>query len=217
MNNEKQMSEAFLNAVFLTLSGGFQDAYTYISRHNVFANAQTGNIVLMSTYVLKGEWHAVLRYLIPVLMFISGIFFTELFRSYLKNIKVIHWRQIILIVEILLLFTVGFIPHDFDIAANSIVSFVCAMQVQTFRKIEGYTYASTMCIGNMRSAAESLCGYLLKKNKTVLNKTIKYFAVILIFAIGAGTGGVLTDILGIKSIWISCALLLFSFCVMMRK
>ena len=43
-----QMSESFLTAVFLSLSGGLQDVYTYLFRGKVFANAQTGNIVLLS-------------------------------------------------------------------------------------------------------------------------------------------------------------------------
>ena len=34
-----QMSEALLTAAFLSLSGGLQDAYTYIARGEVFANA----------------------------------------------------------------------------------------------------------------------------------------------------------------------------------
>ena len=42
------MSEAFLTAAFLSISGGLQDAYTYLARGYVFANAQTGNIVLLS-------------------------------------------------------------------------------------------------------------------------------------------------------------------------
>ena len=33
-----QMSDTFTNAIFLTLSGGFQDAYTYLCRGKVFAN-----------------------------------------------------------------------------------------------------------------------------------------------------------------------------------
>lgn len=40
----RQMSEAFRNCIFLALSGGFQDAYTYFTRDGVFANAQTGNV-----------------------------------------------------------------------------------------------------------------------------------------------------------------------------
>ena len=48
----KQMSEAFCNSLFLALSGGFQDAYTYNSRGKVFSNAQTGNVVLMSQHFM---------------------------------------------------------------------------------------------------------------------------------------------------------------------
>ena len=36
------MSEAFINSVFLAMSGGLQDAYTYFTRNEVFSNAQTG-------------------------------------------------------------------------------------------------------------------------------------------------------------------------------
>ena len=43
-----QMSEAFITALFLSVSGGLQDVYTYLYRGKVFANAQTGNIVLIN-------------------------------------------------------------------------------------------------------------------------------------------------------------------------
>lgn len=58
-----QMSDTFHAAVFVTLSGGFQDAYTYICRAQVFANAQTGNIVLLSAALLRaaGELRADVR------------------------------------------------------------------------------------------------------------------------------------------------------------
>ena len=46
----KQMSEAFINSAFLALSGGFQDAYTYNTRNEVFSNAQTGNVVLSTIF-----------------------------------------------------------------------------------------------------------------------------------------------------------------------
>ena len=34
----RQMSDAFRNCIFLALSGGFQDAYTYFTRDGVFAD-----------------------------------------------------------------------------------------------------------------------------------------------------------------------------------
>ena len=68
MNSKKkrrgQMSEAFCTAMFLSLSGGLQDVYTYLFRGKVFANAQTGNIVLMAVHAFAGEWGRVLHYLV---------------------------------------------------------------------------------------------------------------------------------------------------------
>lgn len=65
----KQMSEAFLTAAFLSISGGLQDAYTYLARGNVFANAQTGNIVLLSQHIADGDLASTIHYLIPLSFF----------------------------------------------------------------------------------------------------------------------------------------------------
>ena len=56
---EKQMSENFILGIMLALTGGFLDAYTYITRGGVFANAQTGNIVLMGINLAKGDFERV--------------------------------------------------------------------------------------------------------------------------------------------------------------
>ena len=55
MEKNKQMSEAFLTGAVLAVVGGFLDAYTYICRGAVFANAQTGNIVLMGIRLQKKQ------------------------------------------------------------------------------------------------------------------------------------------------------------------
>ena len=139
-----QMSDSFRAAVCIVLSGGFQDAYTYWCRGGVFANAQTGNIVLLSTALFRGEWQTVLKYFIPVFSFLFGIVAAEIIHIRLKSYEKLHWRQIVLIGEIVLLFIVGFLPQSVELLANSLVSFVCALQVQTFHKIRGHAYASTM-------------------------------------------------------------------------
>ena len=69
----EQISESLLLNLLLACSGGFQDAYTYIGRGHVFANAQTGNIVLLSTHLLSGNVSLVLHYLLPVLAFAGGV------------------------------------------------------------------------------------------------------------------------------------------------
>ena len=132
------MSEAFVTAAFLSISGGLQDAYTYISRGKVFANAQTGNIVLLSQHIFTGDFHSTLHYLVPVVFFALGVAAAELIRQHFQKAQRIHWRQLVLMIEILLLFLVGFLPDQFNLIANAMVSFSCAMQVRMSNIIMRY-------------------------------------------------------------------------------
>lgn len=124
MRTRGQMSEAVSTGIFLTLSGGFQDAYTYYCRGNVFANAQTGNIVLMGSHLAAREWAMAVRYLAPVLAFAGGVYMAEHVKRLHRQDRRFHWRQLIVAIEITLLFAVGFLPQSMNMAANIIVSFV---------------------------------------------------------------------------------------------
>jgi len=212
-----QMSEAFITAVFLSMSGGLQDAYTYIYRGGVFANAQTGNIVLLSSNLFDGNLGKVPRYIVPLCFFALGVWAAELIRRRFISAQRLHWRQLVLAGEIILLFAVGFMPENLNLLANAVVSFACAMQVQAFRKVEGCGFASTMCIGNLRSGTEALCTWQLTKDKQAGEKAIKYFAVIFLFALGAGLGSAGVDLFGARAIWLSCALLAVSFALVFLK
>ena len=205
-----QMSESFLTAVFLSLSGGLQDAYTYLFRGKVFANAQTGNIVLLSTNIMDGRWDKVLHYLVPLCAFALGVLAAEKMREHFQAMQRLHWRQLVVLGEVLLLFIVGFLPQEQNLLANAIVSFSCAMQVQSFRKVHGNAYASTMCIGNMRSGMQYLYTGLHTKDRAVLRRAMQYFAVIALFAVGAAAGSLLTIHFGNRVIWFCCASLLVS-------
>ena len=212
-----QMSESFLTAVFLSLSGGLQDAYTYLFRGKVFANAQTGNIVLLSANLMDGNWERVLHYLVPLCAFALGVLTAEKMQERFREMRTLHWRQLVVLGEGLLLFLVGFLPQEQNLLANAIVSFACAMQVQAFRKVNGYAFASTMCIGNMRSGMDSLCSWVLNRNPAALKKSLYYWGIILLFALGAGLGSLTLDLCGAKAIWLSCLLLAVSFCLMFLK
>ena len=212
-----QMSESFLTAVFLSLSGGLQDAYTYLFRGKVFANAQTGNIVLLSANIMDGRWDKVLHYLVPLCAFALGVLTAEKMRERFREMRTLHWRQLVVLGEVLLLFIVGFLPQEQNLLANAIVSFSCAMQVQAFRKVNGYAFASTMCIGNLRSGMESLCAYGKTKDKKILRKSGNYFGIIFLFAVGAALGGHMIGYIGARTIWISCIILLISFLCMFIK
>ena len=205
--------EGILVMILITLSGGLQDAYTYLIRDHVFANAQTGNIVLLMVSLFDGNFQKAGSYLIPILSFALGIAAAHTLSMKWKC-RLLSWRQFIILLEFLLLIAVGFIPLSLSQYANALVSFSCAMQVQSFRRFHGRAYASTMCIGNLRSGMESLSIYCNTKNKDAIVDALHYFGVILTFGIGAGIGGVLSSAYGVQAIWASPLLLIIAFIVM---
>ena len=87
----------------LAMSGGFMDAYSYMCRGEVFANAQTGNIVLMGCHLISKNLKDSIRYFLPVAFFALGILMACLIRSRFRRTGRIHWRHLVLTIEIILL------------------------------------------------------------------------------------------------------------------
>lgn len=216
-DDEKQMSESMVLGAILSLVGGFQDAYSYNGRGEVFANAQTGNVVLFGQNLVSGNWFYVARYAMPILAFLIGIYLSEWVRYYHQERESrFHWRQIVLLVEMMMMIIVGFLPQQYNMAANILLSFACAIQVNSFRKFDGIPCATTMCIGNMRSGTECLSHYMITKEKKFLQKSLKYYSIILFFAIGAILGFVITVFLGQYAIWVAAGMAVLGLAIMFR-
>lgn len=213
----KQMSESMILGVVLTLAGGFQDAYSYNCRGQVFANAQTGNIVLLGQNIASGNFQNALHYLFPLLAFLAGVYLSEWVRELCKSFQKLHWRQIVLAFEIVMLAIAGLLPQSLNVVSNILMSFACAMQVDSFRKFRGIPCATTMCIGNMRSGTELLCRYHITKDPELKRKSLHYYFIILVFAIGAAIGAIASQKFGNPAIWIAAGLMLLGFILMFVK
>ena len=97
-----QISESLLIGILLTLSGGFMDSYSYIVRNHVFANAQTGNILLLGVNLSQGQWRVSCYYLSPIVAFIIGIAGANILRNVVKK-SYLYWQQYTLLFEILVI------------------------------------------------------------------------------------------------------------------
>jgi uncharacterized membrane protein YoaK (UPF0700 family) len=203
-------SESIVLGTLLAISGGLMDAYSYILRGQVFANAQTGNILFLGIYLCSGQWREVIHYLFPVAGFTAGIFISEL--MHLSRLHTVHWKQTILLAEAFLLLLVPFIP--LDLFANSLTSFVCGMQVQTFRKLRGHPFATTMCIGNLRSGTVSVVNWLCHREHHHLRAAGAYYYVIFCFVIGAVIGNALAPVTGLFTIAGCTVLLMVSWVIL---
>ena len=108
----------------LAMSGGFMDAYSYMCRGEVFANAQTGNILLMAVNLAKGNFVVALRYFAPVMAFIAGVVLAQTVHHIFKG-RALHRRQIVILFEAAALFAAAFIPYELNILCNCIISLAC--------------------------------------------------------------------------------------------
>ncbi len=210
------MSASLPVGILLALAGGFMDAYSYMARGHVFANAQTGNILLFAVAVSEGRPGDSLRYLLPVVSFAVGIALTAAIRTRFGRMSRLHWRQLALAAEILILFGVSFFPAGQHLIANSLTSLACGIQVQAFRKIEGNGIATTMCIGNLRAGVQALHEYHTARDREELRRSGLYFGVILFFALGAVLGNLLVRRYGLSAIRWDCLLLLLPLLLMLR-
>lgn len=204
-------SESVHLGVFLAIVGGFLDAYTFVGRGGVFANAQTGNIVLVGIEISKGDFAQALMYVPPILAFVLGVVVTEIIKKRSPLILIRDSARVILIIEIILLFIIGFLPNTIsDSFVNVVISFVSSVQICTFRKLVDSPYSTTMTTGNLRTASYEAYIAITKKNRESAIRSLRYFTIIFSFLFGAFVGGRATIYIGNKSIWIAAFVLIFS-------
>jgi len=189
-SNKLRGSQMYSVAVLLTITGGFFEAYTYFERDGVFANAQTGNIVKFAIALAQGHFQDGLRFIPPIIAFIVGIGLTLLIHTYFhkKNLHII--RRVILFIEILVCIIIAMIPADphLNIVANTLVSLICAMQMEAFQKFEGQMITTTVSTGNLKKAVEQLHRYFIHNDKDSLHQSLITFSIILIFMSGVILG-----------------------------
>ena len=208
-----QISETFRLGAVLALAGGFLDAYTYLVRGKVFANAETGNMVLLGVNLLNGQWEKALGYVAPILAFAIGVVVAEAIKKRVQE-RSLHWRQISLLAEMVILLVVCFLPQSMNNAANVAVAFVCAVQVESFRKVHGNAFATTMCTGNLRSGTERLWQFLQSGKRESLTQAGRYYGIIFFFIVGAALGSFTSGILAERAVFVPCLLLFAAFLMM---
>lgn len=192
-----EREERLLAACILSAAGGFTDVYSYLFRGGVFANAVTGNLVIIGLRFATGDFRGAAHGACAVVAYGVGVVFANMIHARYGHMRRMGWHQVVLWVESALLLLVACIPHgSWDFAVAAMISFVCAMQVQTFRRVRGLPFASTMCTGNLRSGSDAIYGYLNGSDPRGLSKANHYALIIGCFVSGAVLGAVVLKEIG---------------------
>jgi uncharacterized membrane protein YoaK (UPF0700 family) len=195
-------------ALLLTAASGFLDAYTYISRGGVFANAQTGNVILLGVDLSEQRWHSALAHLWPILAFIVGVAIANWLKSERALDRIDHPIRWAMLGQVIVLVAVGFVPSHVPNAVVTIpIAFVAAIQIGLFRTVGDLAFIAIATTGNLMRFTESGYAVFVEKKRESRRAMGIYAAIITAFAGGAAIGAIATEQLGVTAAWIPAALL----------
>lgn len=203
----------------LMLVGGFYGGYALTVRGGVFANAQTANLALLAVNLGTGNWQKAIYYLIPISAYLTGVVVSEFIPKPLRRICPIRWDTVLILVEIVVVMILGFIPASAPHQISQvIISFICAMQYNTFRQAEGIPMATIFCTDHMRQFGSSLTKWLRRDDNAqpMREKTIAHGWMLLCFALGALSAAALSRLFDTKTIWFALLPLFVLFVDLLR-
>ena len=181
-------------ACLLAAGGGYLDSFTFLGHGGVFANAQTGNVVLLGVYAATRHWGQALRHLPPLAAFVIGVFVAETLN--LPAMERLVWHRPVraaLLLEIVVLAVIAALPRDFSSFGIVVtIAFVAAFQATTFRKLRRWSVTTVMTTGNLRTATLGLYQALVRHTPGAAEQSRCFFAVVLAFLIGAAAGALIT-------------------------
>jgi uncharacterized membrane protein YoaK (UPF0700 family) len=205
-------SDTLRLAALLALVGGFLDGFTFVGHGGVFANAQTGNVVLVGVFAARGDWADAARHIPPLLAFVLGVATVETMR-HPRVEPLVRWPyRVALVAEIVVLAVVGALPHWFSSTAIVLlIAYVAAVQNSTFGTVRSWTVNTTMTTGNMRTAVRAAhrAVFLHGGDRADQAEQARSFgAICLAFLVGAGLGALVTAHWDNKAAWVVDILLL---------
>lgn len=188
----------------LMVSGGMMGTYTFILRGGVFCNAQSANVVMMAIAFGQRRWNDAFYYLIPIFAYILGSFLSEILPVPVKKLDFIRWETLLIAIEALILFGVGWIPltvpHQI---VQVMVNFIASMQYNTFRQAEGIPMATTFCTNHVRQVGLAVAKAVRQHDTRFLKRGGRHLAMVCSFLVGSVIVTVLSDLLQAKTIWLT--------------
>ena len=203
INKNLPVHEQLMFCLLLTAVGGFFDAYTFVNCDGIFANAQTGNLIFVGIDLIEGNFREVLHYSIPILSFIVGVLVSKCIETKYKELSIFKHIYMLLLTQIFALLVI-LLKHQYlgvDIRPI-VISFICAIQFDGFRKVNNLVFASVFCTGNLRSMSEHLYKYVVLKKKESKTPLVIYSTVIFVFLSGVVLGAAMSKVFLHRAIFV---------------
>ena len=188
----------------LIFSSGFLGGFTFWIRGKLFVNAQTGNLVLLSTGIGTFDKIVIKNTLALLILYFLGVAAAEIFSQMriLKKGDSFRWEKILLLISILSTFIIGFVPENFPYELTLYpVAFITAMQFATFERAHGMGMATGFCTNHLKQTATNLVRFFRTKDFSKLKISLSHFSMIFSFDCGTSLAVFLGEIFSEKTIW----------------
>ena len=183
---KEEVPEKLRIAILLSFISGYINAFTYNNAGELFAGAQTGNVIFMALHFAKGNLEKAVEFLIPIISFMIGQIFIYCFRNFFQrrgHKGYIHSSLLMLFIMIMLIVLLPFFDYHFIVVT---LAFFAAIQSDTFQRLRGFSYATIMMTGNVKNAPRLLIEGLVQRDRELLVRGFLLFLIIFSFMLGGG-------------------------------
>jgi uncharacterized membrane protein YoaK (UPF0700 family) len=161
----------------------------------VFANAQSGNIVLIGVALASGDVASAAKHLPSLLAFVIGMLASALSAEPLRRRR-LNSRNARLALECMMLVALGLSAHRMsDRAITACIGFIAGVQITSLSKIGPWSFNTGMTSGNLRAGVRALVK-ALRGSEEEWPHAATMFVLSAAFCAGAGGGAWLTPRLG---------------------
>ncbi len=203
-------------AALLLLAAGMLDAYTYVNYGGVFANAMTGNIVILMIHLAHGDFAGGARYIYPIAAYVCGVAVAHTLKEKPFATWVAYPARAALAVEVVFLGAVALIHGLPDEVVVTGIAFVAATQATAFTRVGTFAFTSVTTSANLRHFAESFMAAVVFQRGRAAWRELTFFATVVgCFFAGALAGAAAAFAFGHAAIWLPLGLLAAAFALCM--
>ena len=195
-------------AGLLILAAGMLDAHTYVGYGGVFANAMTGNIVILMIHLAHGDFAGATRFVCPIAAYIGGVALAHTLKEKPFARWVVYPARLALAIEVIFLALAALIPGLPDPVIVTGIAFVAAMQATAFTRVGTFAFTSVTTSANLRHFAESfMAAVVFRRGEAAWRQLFFFLTVVACFFAGALGGAIATYAWGHAALWLPIGLL----------
>ena len=181
-----------------SMIGGFWGGYTIFNHMDIFANAQTGNLIKMVLEMCQGDLTFVGFMFVSFLIYCGGNVFYVLVRRR-ANISMKIVSLICSCVAVIIIGAVPFIRNS--VFACYPIVFVAPIQWNAFKIAGGNSSSTIFSSNNVRQAAILTTNFALTKDRKTGGRAAFYWLTLLSFHIGVAFSCLTSLFAGTLGIW----------------